>query len=341
MKLVLSVLSAVVWTSQSATASQASGSILSTDCLGDLKLLTGLGKGRNSLVFKAQQINGAEKIYAVKTSEVADELARESEVLQALNDEPGFPKFFCSGPGFLVMEFMEGFKSLDKLMKEQEPLPLPIEEIAVSLLDRLEAVHRAGFVHVDVHKRNIMVNPSGDVVLLDFGLAIPISEHKKPAMNLFYSSIHEQIRQPLHPIDDVERLVYVCLQYSYGPLPWSSFVGMHEGLEREAEATKGVLSVLKRLEERVFELKQALLFGEDAEYFESNKVSSGFRKMLHYIKEMMPVRNSLSFSVDYAYLRGVLREGREPGLPIREVATARIGESHGQPKPSLLPTKDP
>jgi len=212
---------------------------------------------------------------------------------------------------------MEGFKSLDKMKADNDELPLPIEDIAIQLIDRLESVHRAGFLHVDVHKRNIMVSQSnGRVVLLDFGLAVPISEHKNPDfVNLFLSSIYEQVRQPLHPIDDIERLMYVFLHYSFGPLPWESFVGMHEAMEAEQEPTRDVKAVLQMLEQRIFVLKSELV--RNKEYLTSNNVAQPFIKILEYVNRMRPLRASVSFTVDYETLRAMLREGKEPVLPVR------------------------
>jgi serine/threonine protein kinase len=311
-----------------------SGTVIETGCLiGNLRIIEKIGRGRNAFVFKAQALD-SEQLFAVKASESTQQLEREAEALQALSSSEGFPEFYCSGPGFIVMQLMEGFKSLDKMKADNDELPLPIEDIAIQLIERLESVHRAGFLHVDVHKRNIMVSQSdGRVVLLDFGLALPISGHKNSDfVNLFLSSIYEQVRQPLHPIDDIERLMYVLLHYSFGPLPWASFVGMHEAMEAELEPTKDVTAGLQMLEQRIFELKFELVWNK--EYFTSNHVAQPFIKILEYVDLMRPLRESVSFTVDYETLRAMLREGQEPVLPVRLL---KEDKTEASLEPSLLP----
>ena len=69
---------------------------------------------------------------------------------------------------YLVSEYVAG-QSLDQLA-----LPLPparVVEIGVALASGLAAAHRAGVLHRDVKPANAIVAASGEVKLLDFGLA--------------------------------------------------------------------------------------------------------------------------------------------------------------------------
>ena len=315
------------------------GHIVETDCLGALEVVQQIGKGRNAVVFKAIQTKDPTKVYAIKASSSPDGIAREAHVLQALDGANGFPHFFCIGEGFLVMQFMDGYKSLDKL----ESLPMGIEDVAIALIDRLEAVHHAGFVHVDVHKRNIMLKTSeiegtsSPVILLDFGLAVPLREPKtSDQVNLFLASVCEQARVPLHPIDDIERLMYVLLHYEFGPLPWALQAEMHREMVKNEAPSKEVSVVLHSLEQRILQLKQEFLIGEGTDgFFETQNVPIGFRKILEYIAQSRPVRDSMSFSVDYRYLKAMMREGRGDPLPVRELTPSQSASGHATP--TLLP----
>ena len=79
--------------------------------------------------------------------------------------------FETNGTAYLVMQYVEG-EDLDAIVKRDDTLPQhEIEEILHPLLDGLEAVHAAGFLHRDIKPGNIFVRADGRPVLIDFGAA--------------------------------------------------------------------------------------------------------------------------------------------------------------------------
>jgi predicted esterase/predicted Ser/Thr protein kinase len=71
---------------------------------------------------------------------------------------------------FIAMEFVDG-RPLDALIDES-PVPMPLAlEYAIQATGALAAAHQAGIIHRDVKPGNILVNRSGQVKVLDFGLA--------------------------------------------------------------------------------------------------------------------------------------------------------------------------
>jgi serine/threonine protein kinase len=84
------------------------------------------------------------------------------------------PKFFAAGDfavqPFIVMEAIPGQTLLPRLTE----LPLPYAEVAdigVKIAQALDDLHRQHVVHLDVKPSNIMFRPTGEAVLLDFGLS--------------------------------------------------------------------------------------------------------------------------------------------------------------------------
>ena len=74
------------------------------------------------------------------------------------------------GMDFIVMEYVTG-KTLDRLIP-RKGMPLkPALKIAIPMADALAAAHDAGIVHRDFKPSNVMVGESGQVKVLDFGLA--------------------------------------------------------------------------------------------------------------------------------------------------------------------------
>ncbi|MBC7911383.1 MAG: protein kinase [Pyrinomonadaceae bacterium] len=74
------------------------------------------------------------------------------------------------GYNFIVMQYIEG-ETLASLMKD-EPLPhRQALEFAEQIASALSSAHAHGIIHRDVKPQNIVVTQSGQVKVLDFGLA--------------------------------------------------------------------------------------------------------------------------------------------------------------------------
>lgn len=84
----------------------------------------------------------------------------------------GVHRFFeANSTAYLVMQFVEG-RSLDQILNEQRSLSeAEILRFLTPILDGLEQVHRAGFLHRDVKPANIYIKTDGTPVLLDFSAA--------------------------------------------------------------------------------------------------------------------------------------------------------------------------
>jgi Tol biopolymer transport system component len=75
-----------------------------------------------------------------------------------------------AGQRFLALEYVEG----ETLAERIDRGPLPLEEaldVGRQVTAALEAAHDGGVVHRDLKPANIKVTPSGEVKVLDFGLA--------------------------------------------------------------------------------------------------------------------------------------------------------------------------
>lgn len=79
---------------------------------------------------------------------------------------------FLGGRPYLVTEFIDG-KNLRDFLESQRPTLTATASIIVQLLRILERVHAKGVVHRDIKPQNVILAESGEVFLVDFGIALP------------------------------------------------------------------------------------------------------------------------------------------------------------------------
>jgi serine/threonine protein kinase len=110
------------------------------------------------------------------------------------------------GVRFIVMELLEGHRSLRDELTERGRLPVP-EAVRVirDVLAGLSPLHARGLVHCDVKPGNVLMGPNG-AKLIDFGIARP--QRRQRAGPTSIGSLHsmspEQLRgDPLTPASDI------------------------------------------------------------------------------------------------------------------------------------------
>ncbi len=85
-----------------------------------------------------------------------------------------FDAIVDGGHAWIVMQLLPG-RTLADALAERHGLPQrKVARLALDLLAALAAVHAAGVVHRDVAPENVMFDPHGRAVLVDFGAAAPI-----------------------------------------------------------------------------------------------------------------------------------------------------------------------
>jgi len=148
--------------------------------LGNYRILEKIGAGGQGTVYKATDAKlGRTVVIKVLPPELTVQEAnlkrfeREARLASAL-DHPNICTIFdlndIEGVHFIAMQFVEG-KNVRELVSGR-PLDLRSAlSITIQVADALAAAHARGIIHRDVKAGNVMVTPSGQVKILDFGLA--------------------------------------------------------------------------------------------------------------------------------------------------------------------------
>jgi len=87
-----------------------------------------------------------------------------------------------NGLYYLTMEYAEG-TSLKQLIATRGPLPVPVTlTIGKQLCRALEVAHEQGVIHRDIKPQNMVVEPSGVLKVMDFGIARLASRTTDPGL---------------------------------------------------------------------------------------------------------------------------------------------------------------
>lgn len=145
------------------------------------RILREIGSGGMAKVYLAEDIKGNELV-AVKVlyPQFSEDISfiqrftREAKLASTLTD-PHIVKVLDYGADrdlhYLVMEYIEG-KDLNEILREKGRLDWKFAlEIIDQLATALEHAHAHGVVHRDIKPQNLMLNDSGLLKVLDFGIA--------------------------------------------------------------------------------------------------------------------------------------------------------------------------
>ncbi|MEO6470945.1 MAG: Stk1 family PASTA domain-containing Ser/Thr kinase, partial [Aeromicrobium sp.] len=109
---------------------------------------------------------------------------REAQSAASLN-HPAIVAVYDTGAGvdrdghvapYIVMEYVEGQTLRDLMRDGRKLLPERALDITADVLSALDYSHRSGIVHRDIKPANVMLTPSGQVKVMDFGIARAIAD---------------------------------------------------------------------------------------------------------------------------------------------------------------------
>ena len=212
------------------------------------KITERLGEGGMGVVYKAEDTK-LRRTVALKFPSI-DRLAseeekarfvREAQAAATLN-HPNICTIYeideADGHTFIAMEFVEGQSIKEKLRAR----PLPLEEaldIATQAAQGLQVAHDGGVVHRDIKSANLMVTDTGQVKVMDFGLAQvgDRSQLTKTGTTLgtaAYMSPEQALANPTDRRTDIWSLGVVIYEMFTGQLPFQG--------EMEAAVAYGIVN---------------------------------------------------------------------------------------------------
>ena len=149
------------------------GRLLPGTVVGDYRIVALLGRGGFAEVYRASSKDGepvAIKILHKLDDKSRARFVRESEILSQIKHR-NIPRLLsfgsCGDRPYMVTELLKCCE-----------LPSSDHKVAVFLnqiMSATEELHRHGFIHRDIKPSNVLSRDDGTPVLIDFGLAAPVS----------------------------------------------------------------------------------------------------------------------------------------------------------------------
>jgi eukaryotic-like serine/threonine-protein kinase len=149
-----------------------------------------IGRGGMAEVYRARDLR-LDRVVAIKTlrSDLARDptfqarFRREAQSAASLN-HPSVIAVYDTGEDtldnnpvpYIVMEYVEGRTLRDVLQEEHRLSPDRALQMTDGILRALDYSHRGGIVHRDIKPANVMLTTSGEVKVMDFGIARALAD---------------------------------------------------------------------------------------------------------------------------------------------------------------------
>jgi len=144
------------------------------------KILDKLGEGGMGVVYKARDTKLDREValkflppHLIKKDTDLARFVQEAKAAAALNHPNVCTIHEIHDEGenpFIVMEYVEG-ETLKERKKDKGKRIKEVIDIALQIAEALKAAHKKGIIHRDIKSENIMVTETGQVKVMDFGLA--------------------------------------------------------------------------------------------------------------------------------------------------------------------------
>ena len=131
-----------------------------------------------------------------------------------------------SGNAFLVMELVPGESLATILEREKSLAPNRVLEIMAQTARALHEAHSAGLVHRDIKPGNLLITPSGEVKITDFGIArvadqVSLTATGQVMGTVQYLAPEQATGKPATPATDVYSLGVVAYEAVSGKRPFT------------------------------------------------------------------------------------------------------------------------
>ena len=237
---------------------------------------------------------------------------------------------------FIVMEYVEG-TNLRQLLAEGSLSQSEACRVVDSVLTALEYSHRAGIVHRDIKPANIMVTKTGQVKVMDFGIARAVSETSSTLQQTTailgtaaYFSPEQAKGESIDARTDLYSTAVLLYELLVGEVPFRGDTAVAVAYQHVSERPK---PPSERNPEVTPELDRVVLYGLAKDRAKRFQSASEFREALRLAANGKMPKLSLQQQDTVLFSGG--EEVSESDLALRQLAESG-GASRTQNRPPVM-----
>ncbi len=248
------------------------------------QILQEVGRGGMGIVFQAYDKQLRENV-AIKV--LSPFLSNDPESLERLRREvtsarkithPNVIKIFdiaeTGGLHYITMEYFPGQNLRQHISRKGG---MSLEEglqIIFQICDGLEAAHANGIIHRDLKSQNVIINGSGQVKIIDLGLARASHMEGMTATGLIlgtpeYMSPEQVMGKRVDERSDLYSLGIILFEVFTGKVPFTGESAIAVGFKHLKEISPALNSVQKNLPEKLSAIVDRLLQKDPAHRYQS------------------------------------------------------------------------
>ena len=152
----------------------------------------------------------------------------------------------AAGMKFITMEYVEGEDLRSLLLEKKKLSPEEAVNIIRQICHALDAVHSVGIVHRDLKPQNVMLDKTGRVLVMDFGLARMVESDGMTQTGALvgtmdYMSPEQALAKPLDQRSDIYTLGLIFYELLTGKMPFAAESALASLIRRTRERATPVL----------------------------------------------------------------------------------------------------
>ncbi|MFC2037283.1 serine/threonine-protein kinase [Chloroflexota bacterium] len=201
--------------------------------VGQYRIAAELGRGQHAVVYKAWQTS-LERWVALKVLHDADpktlQKFQAEARLTAYLIQQGVPNIrrvyevgqTAAGLLFVALEYVDdSLRNVLRRAQERKGVigPVTAAKLLWPLATALDAIHRLGWVHLDLKPQNILLSQRGGVMLADFGIAERRGEQTHACTPAYASPEQAAGNRPVGPWSDIYSLGAILYEMVTGAPP--------------------------------------------------------------------------------------------------------------------------